>query len=373
MPLRRRAGRATIAGMTAKATRSIPFLELPIVQAPMSGPTTPALVAAVSNAGGLGSLPVGYESPAAIGAAIAQVRALTARPFAVNLFVDTSGPLAADELARAHERLRAYRSELGIRHPEQPPAHSLSFDEQFAAVLEARPAVFSFTFGIPEPAVFEACRSAGIFTIGTANTVDEAVALERAGAGAVCMQGYEAGGHHGNFLASFEDSLIGTLALVPQAVDAVSVPVLAAGGIGDGRGVAAVLALGATAAQVGSAFLLADESGAAPLYRRVLASDAVKRTTLTRTFSGRHARGVRNRFIDEMAAESAIAQYPHQHWLTRDIRSAATAQGRPEFVSMWAGQAVALAKPLPAAAIVAILVAEARAAAAFAASRFAAP
>jgi nitronate monooxygenase len=344
--------------------RTMPFLDLPIVAAPMAGATTPRLVAAVSNAGGLGSLPVGYETPAAIHALIAQVRGLTARPFAVNLFVGTSVAVTAAELERAHERLRPYRAALGIPHPAQPPANALNFDEQFAAVLQARPAVFSFTFGIPEPWVLDACRSAGIFTIGTAKTADEAVALERVGVDAVCVQGYEAGGHHGSFLAPIEDSSIGTLALVPLAVDAVSIPVLAAGGIGDGRAVAAVLALGATAAQVGSALLLCEESGASPVYRRVLASDAVKRTTLTRVFSGRHARGVRNRFIDEMSGAAEIAPYPHQHWLTRDVRSAATAQGRPEYLSMWAGQAVALAKPLPAAAIVAALVADARAAAA---------
>ena len=343
--------------------RRMPFLDLPIVQAPMAGATTPRLVAAVSNAGGLGSLAVGYETPESIRALIAQARALTARPFAVNLFVDTSVAVSAAELGRAHERLRAYRDALGIPHPAQPPLNALRFDEQFAAVLAERPAVFSFTFGIPAASVLDACRSAGIFTIGTAKTADEAVALERAGVDAVCVQGYEAGGHHGSFLGPIEDSSIGTLALVPLAVDAVSVPVLAAGGIGDGRAVAAVLALGAAAAQVGSAFLLSDESSASPVYRSVLASDAVKRTTLTRVFSGRHARGVRNRFIDEMTGAAEIAPYPHQHWLTRDVRSAATAQERPEFLSMWTGQAVALARPLPAAAIVAALVAEARAAA----------
>ena len=342
----------------------IPFLDLPIVQAPMSGATTPRLVAAVSNAGGLGSLPVGYETPESIRVLIAQVRALTARPFAVNLFVDTSEPADAAELARAHERLRAYRDALGIPHPAQPPLNPLDFDEQFAAVLAERPAVFSFTFGVPAPSVFDACRSAGIYTIGTANTADEAVALERAGVDAVCAQGYEAGGHHGSFLGPIEDSSIGTLALVPLAVDAVSVPVLAAGGIGDGRGVAAVLALGAAAAQVGSAFLLSEESGASPIYRRVLGSDAVKRTTLTRVFSGRDARGVRNGFVDEMTGVAEIASYPHQHWLTRDIRAAATTQERPEYLSMFTGQAVQLAKPLPAAAIVTALLAEARAAAA---------
>ncbi|MDB5069880.1 MAG: Enoyl-[acyl-carrier-protein] reductase [Candidatus Eremiobacteraeota bacterium] len=348
--------------------RSLPFLNVPIVQAPMSAATTPQLVAAVSNAGGLGSLPGGYDEPQTIRERIAQTRALTDRPFAVNLFVDTAydAPASDDALLRAHERLRPYRDELGIPHPAEPARSGLAFAQQFAVVLEARPAVFSFTFGIPDADALRACRDAKIFTIGTAKTVDEAIAIERAGIDAVCMQGYEAGGHHGSFLAPLDDSLIGTVALVSQAVDAVSIPVLAAGGIGDGRAVAAVLALGATAAQVGSAFLLSDESAVPPPYRRVLASDAVRRTTLTRVFSGKHARGVRNRFINEMTDAEDIAPYPQQHWLTRDIRTAATAQDRPEFLSLWTGQAVALAEPLPAAEIVARLMAGARTAAAHA-------
>ena len=336
-----------------------PFADVPIVQAPMAGATTPRLVAAVSNAGGLGSLPLGWTEPAKIPALIAEVRSLTERPFAVNLFVDTSSPAGDDVLQRAHDGLRRFRDELGIPHAPVAPRVKISFEEQFEAVFAARPAVFSFTFGIPGGGVLERCRAAGIFTIGTANTVDEAIALQRAGAHAVCAQGFEAGGHHGPFIQPVEDSDVGTLALVPQVVDAVSVPVLAAGGIGDGRGVAAVLALGASAAQVGSAFLLADESAVPPASRRVLASDANRRTTLTTVFSGRTARAVRNRFIDEMRGLE-IAPYPYQNGLTIDIRNAAVAQERREYLSLFTGQAVALAKPEPAAAIVARLLAEAR-------------
>ena len=337
-------------------------LAVPIVQAPMSGATTPRLVAAVSNAGGLGSLPGGYNDPATIREQIAQVRALTERPFAVNLFVGEYTPPPAEVLQRAHERLRRYREELAIPHPDAPPVSATSFRAQFEVVVETRPAAFSFTFGIPPAEALARCRELGIFTIGTAKTVAEAVALERAGVDAVCVQGYEAGGHHGAFLAPLAESLIGTLALVPQAVDAVSVPVLAAGGIGDGRGVAAVLALGAAAAQVGSAFLLSDESALPPASRRMLASEAARRTTLTTVFSGKHARGVINRFIDEMTGAAEIAPYPYQNALTRDVRDAATAQERPELLNLWSGQAVPLAKPLPAAEIVANLMREARAA-----------
>lgn len=340
--------------------RALSFLEVPIVQAPMASATTPELVAAVSGAGGLGSLALGYTEPAQIAPLVARVRALTARPFALNLFVDARTPVTADVLQRAHDRLRPFRAELGIPHAPVPAVALIDYEAQVEAVLAARPAVFSFTFGVPEPAVFERCRAAGIVTIGTANTVDEAVALERAGADAVCAQGFEAGGHHGSFGQPVEFSQIGTLALVPQVVDAVGLPVVAAGGIGDGRGIAAALALGAAAAQVGSAFLRADESGIPAAFRAVLESPAARRTSITTAFSGRTARGVHNAFMDALAEVEDVAPYPYQHWLTRDIRTAAAQQGRPEYLSLWAGQAVGLARPLPAAAIVAELVREAR-------------
>lgn len=340
--------------------QALSFLEIPIVQAPMASATTPELVAAVSNAGGLGSLPVGFTEPAQIAPLVARVRALTARPFAVNLFVDTSAPVAPDLLQRAHDRLRPFRAELGIPHAPAPAIALLDYRAQLEAVLAARPAVLSFTFGVPEAALFERCRAAGIVTIGTANTVAEAVALERAGADAVCAQGFEAGGHHGSFAQPVEFSQIGTLALVPQVVDAVGVPVVATGGIGDGRGVAAVLALGAAAAQLGSAFLRADESGIPAAFRAVLETPAAYRTTMTTTFSGRTARGVHNAFMDALADLDDIAPYPYQHWLTRDIRTAAAQQGRAEYLSLWAGQAVGLARPLPAAAIVSELMEQAR-------------
>ncbi len=343
--------------------QALSFLEVPIVQAPMAGASTPELVAAVSNAGGLGSLALGFTEPAQIAPLVARVRALTARPFALNLFVDTSQPVTAEVLQRAHDRLRPFREELGLPHPPAPAVALLDARAQYEAVLAERPAVFSFTFGVPPADVLERCRAAGIVTIGTANTVAEAVALERAGVDVVCAQGFEAGGHHGSFGQPVEFSQIGTLALVPQVVDAVGVPVLAAGGIGDGRGVAAVLALGAAAAQVGSAFLRADEAGTADVVRAVLGSPAARRTSITTVFSGRTARGVHNAFMDALAAVGDVAPYPYQHWLTRDIRTAAAQQGRTEYVSMWAGQAVGLGRALPAAAIVAELLGEAERAA----------
>lgn len=343
---------------------SLPFLDLPIVLAPMAGFATVELVAAVANAGAFGILPCAYLTADQIAAQTAALREATACPFGVNVFVEQP-PYEADDavLAHVHERLRPYREELGIPHPERPAVPPDRYREQIEAILRARPAVFTFTFGIPDAQTLRRFRDAGIFTIGTATTVDEALALKDAGVDAIFAQGSEAGAHRGTFLAPVEASLVGTLALVPQVVDATGLPVFAAGGIGDGRGVAAALALGATAAAVGTSFLLAAESGIAPAHRAVVASDAVRRTVLTRAFSGRTARGVANRIVDDLADPADIAPYPFQNAMTRDIRTAAAQQGRPEFLSLWAGQAARLAKAKPAAEIVADLMRDARAAA----------
>ena len=340
---------------------SLPFLDLPIVLAPLGGAATVPLVAAVSNAGGFGILPCAYLTPEQITAQAAELRAATSRPFGVNLFVEQP-PYAADEaqLEHAHERLRGYREELGLAQPEKPAAPPDRYHAQIDAVLAAQPAVFTFTFGIPDAATLERFRSAGIFTMGTATTVDEARALANAGVDGIVAQGYEAGAHRGTFLAPVEESLVGTLALVPQVIDATGLPVFAAGGIGDGRGVAAVLALGASAAALGTSFLLAAESGIAPAYREALASLGSGRTVLTRAFSGRSARGIPNRVIADLHDPFDIAPYPFQNAMTRDIRTAAAQQGRAEFLSLWAGQAAALARAKPAGEIVADLMREAR-------------
>ena len=295
----------------------------------MGGFAGPELVAAVSNARGFGILPCAYSTPEQIGAQIDAVRKATTRPFGVNVFVETL-PYAADanQVLHAHERLRRYREELGIPHPAAPAHPPDRYEAQLDAILAARPAVFTFTFGIPHARVLERLRAAGIFAIGTATTVDEALALERAGVDALFAQGAEAGAHRGTFLAPVEESLIGTLALVPQVVDAIRLPVIAAGGIGDGRAVAAVLALGARAAAIGTSFLLANESTISAAHRAALQTDPARTTVLTRAFSGRTARGVPNRFIREANDPDDIAPYPYQNAMTRDIRTAAAAQGR---------------------------------------------
>lgn len=338
-----------------------PFVDLPIVLAPMGGAGTVALSAAVSNARGFAIHPCAYLEPARIASDLAELAAATSRPFGVNLFIERQ-PYTADEaaIARAHARLGAYRAELDLAQPAVAARPPEMYAAQIEAVLAARPAVFSFTFGIPDEATLARFRRAGIFTLGTATTVAEARPLAAAGVDGIVAQGAEAGAHRGTFLAPAEASLVGTLALVPQVVDATRLPVIAAGGIGDGRGIAAALALGAVAAALGTSFLRANESAIAPAYRAALRGEAAETTVLTRAFSGRAARGLANRFTREIAADD-VAPYPFQNAMTRDIRTSAALAGRAELLSLWAGQAASLARDGDAATIVATLAREAAA------------
>jgi nitronate monooxygenase len=324
--------------MRARDHRQVFGIQHPIVLAPMAGgPSTPELVAAVSNAGGLGSLGAAYLAPAEIRDAIAAVRRLTDRPFAVNLFVPEPAPPDTSRAPEVQAWLAPYRAELGLPAPRLPDPLTIPFEDQLAAVVEARVPACSFTFGAPPADVVRALRGAGSLVVGTATHVEEARALERAGVDAIVAQGAEAGGHRGTFLGRAEDALIGTMALVPQVVDAVGLPVLAAGGILDGRGVVAALALGACAAQLGTAFLACDEAGTDEAYRRALAGSRDTSTTITRAFSGRAARGLQNRFIEAWGAREP-APFPLQNVLTSDIRAAARRAGRAELVNLWAGQ-----------------------------------
>lgn len=327
--------------------------------APLGGPGTVELTAAACNARAFGSLACQYSDPERMRSDIERLRTLTDKPFAVNLFVDVPPPaVTQEELLRAERRLDAYRDELGIPHRDSPPQPPAYHEEQMRAVLETRPRAFSFTLGIPPAGAIAELKDAGIFTIGTATTVEEAVALEEAGIDAVCAQGSEAGGHRGTFLHREMLPLIGTLALVPQIVDATGVPVIAAGGISDGRGIAAALALGACAAQIGTAFLRAAEASTATAYREVLRTASAADTVITEAFSGKPARGIANRVTRELATPDDRAPYPYQNTMTRDIRTAAAAKGRAEFLSLWAGQAFPLAHDAPAAAIIETLLAE---------------
>lgn len=338
----------------------------PIAQAPMAGgPATPALAAAVSNAGGLGSLGAGYWSPAQIRDAIREVRRRTDRPFAVNLFVPerTGAKATEDEIAAMNAHLNAYRAKLGIASDPAFSSFAPSFEDQVQVLLEEEVPVFSFTFGITSPEAMQAMKQRGIAIVGTATTVEEGIRLEAAGVDAIVAQGSEAGGHRGTFLGEAADALIGTMALVPQLADRVSVPVIASGGIMDGRGLAACLALGASAAQMGTAFLASPESGAHSAHKRLVLSSAEDATAITVVYSGKAARGIRTDFMRDMSGyQGAIPDYPIQNALTRDIRQAAAQADDPSLMSLWAGQGLRLATEQAAADIVRRTVAEAQAA-----------
>ena len=340
-------------------------LKNPIIQAPMAGGgDTPALVAAVSNAGGLGSIGAAYLTPERITETAGAVRAATDRPYAINIFAPMPTPERPDP-DPALDRVAPFYAELGLDRPAAPEAAADSFDDLLAACLETDAAVFSFTFGIPPAAAIEAIKARGMAVLGTATTVAEAVALERAGVDAVIAQGSEAGGHRGTFEGSFEQALVGTIALVPQIADAISLPVIASGGIMDGRGIAAALALGATAAQMGTAFLVCEEAGVPDAYKSAILEAQESDTRLTRAFSGRPARGIVNRFmqaVEDPDAAPAVLPFPYQNALTRPLRTAAGQAGRAEFLSLWAGQGLGMAERLPAGALVERLVAETKAA-----------
>jgi nitronate monooxygenase len=331
----------------------------PIVQAPMAGGfTTPELVAAVSNAGGLGSIAGSMLAPDGFRAAIRRVRELTDQPFGVNLFAPLPRPEADPAAVEAmHAVLAPLRAELGLPEPEATsgqPAGGL--DDQLAVVVEERVPVFSFTFGSPP---FAAVKETGSLIVGTATTVAEAVELERLGVDAVVAQGSEAGGHRGTFLAPFESALVGGIALVPQIVDRVSVPVLLAGGIMDGRGIAAALALGAEGVQLGTAFLGCPESGASEANRDALAAAADDATTVTAANTGRPARAIRTPFVDAVERSGLEPlPYPLQAVLAMDIRIAAQEAGRADLMLLLAGQGAGLLRRLPVAELVETLALE---------------
>lgn len=320
-------------------------LPIPIVQAPMLGAHDAALAAAVSRAGALGSLPVSGTSGGEIGPAVEDLRRRTdGRPFAVNLFVIRS--LAPDpaEVDAALARLAPWYEHLGAPVPERPNAYSPDFTAQFDALVAAAPPVASFTFDILTADEVDRLHAAGTYVIGAVNTVAEARAWAAVGADGICAQGAEAGGHHGNFLADIDDSVIGTLPLTASILAAVDLPVIAAGGIMDGKGVAAVLALGAKAAQMGTAFLLSDEATTSPAWRSAIETAPDDPTRLTRAFSGRYARGIENRFMREMRPlEREVPAYPVQNRLVQPLRAAATKAGDPDMIALWAGQGVKLA------------------------------
>jgi nitronate monooxygenase len=322
-------------------------IDYPIIQGPLGGLSSQRLTAEVSNFGGLGSFGAHSREPEGIKEVIAEIRALTSRPFAMNLWVsmEDKGARTSNESAfnRSLAPLAVHLEALGAPRPTYQPYSPARFEDQARVLLDAKVPVFSFIFGIPPSDVLKDCRAKGIVTIGTATTPDEAAALEEAGVDAIVASGFEAGGHRGSFLRPAEDSLTGTLSLVPQVVDVVDVPVIAAGGIGDARGVIAAVALGAEAVQIGTAFLACEESGASRLHRDALRGRHAGYTSLTKGFTGRLARGIHNELMEKLNRPGTeILPYPLQRALVRNLSIAAEAAGRSELLPLWAGQSARL-------------------------------
>jgi len=325
--------------------------ELPIIQAPMAGVQSSALAIAVSNAGGLGSLPCAMLDTAQVRSEIAAIRAATAKPFNVNFFCHTEPvPDAAREQAW-RTALAPYYAELGVAPPAGGGPGRRPFDAELAELIaELRPPIVSFHFGLPAESLLAPVRAAGAKILASATTVDEARYLADRGVDAVIAQGVEAGGHRGMFLSESVAEQVGTFALVPQVVAAVRVPVIAAGGIADAAGVRAVLALGAAAAQIGTAYLLCPEATTSAVHRAALASDRARRTALTNVFTGRPARGIVNRIVEELGPMSTIAPaFPLANAAVAPLRAAAERAGSDGFTPLWSGQNASGCKPIPAA------------------------
>jgi len=329
-------------------------LELPIVQAPLAGgASTPALAAAVCEAGGLGFLAAGYKTADAVRADLATLRGLTERPFGLNIFAPP-GHAPDDEAVRAYAARLCDEGELG------EPRHDDDGWEDKLAVAEAeRVPLVTFTFGCPEPAVFDRMHAAGAEAWVTVTSPAEARIARDAGADALVVQGVEAGGHRAVFDDDDAASDLGVLAALQLVAAAVDLPLVATGGLATGRAVAAVLAAGAAAAQLGTAFMRTPEAGTAGVHRDALAGEAP--TALTRAFSGRTARGVVNRFMREHS-EGAPRAYPDVHHVTAPLRAAARERGDADGLHLWAGQAHALAAEEPAGELTRRLAAEAAAA-----------
>lgn len=334
-------------------------LDVPIVQAPLGGgPSTPELTAAVAKAGGLGFLAAGYKTPEAVRADFGRLRELSDRPFGVNLFAPP-GPVADPDVLEAYGHQLAPEAETQGVALGTPQHDDDGWEQKLALMIEERVAVVSVTFGCPDPDIVERLHDAGAAVWVTVTTPAEASAATEAGADALVVQGVEAGGHRGSFddAAPGEIGLLALLALVKATVE---LPLVASGGIADGRGVAAVLAAGAAAAQLGSALMLTPEAGTSPAHRQALAGSG--ETDLTRAFTGRTARGIVNRFQREHTA-AAPSAYPGVHHLTAPLRVDARERGDADGFHLWAGQAHQLARDLPAAELVRAIAAEAEQAA----------
>ena len=327
-------------------------IQRPIIQAPMAGVQDAELAAAVSNAGGLGSLPCAMLSAAALEAELRRLTRLTNKPFNVNFFCHRTPAVSPAQATRWQHRLAAYFQELGVEPPAAAAGVSREpFGEAALSVLEQfKPAVVSFHFGLPAPALLDPLKSWGAKILSTATTVDEARWLVDHGADAVIAQGLEAGGHRGCFLTQDMTTQTGTMALVPKICAAVSVPVIAAGGIASREGVRAAMTLGAAGAQIGTTFLLCPEAQTSALHRAALTSDAAQHTAVTNVFTGRPARSIVNRLVREVGPMAEVATaFPTAAGPVALLRAAAEAKGSDDFTSLWSGQNATGCREVPAA------------------------
>ncbi|KRD08867.1 2-nitropropane dioxygenase [Flavobacterium sp. Root901] len=319
-------------------------IEYPILQGPFGGNlSTVELTATVSNLGGLGGYGAYTLSPQEIYQADKQIKAATNKPYNINLWVsDHDIPEAGltDELFEQTKTLfKPYYEEVGIPLPEKPAPFQSRFENQLQVILDVKPKVFSFMFGVPSDDVLEQCRRLGIVTVGAATTLDEAVFLESKGVDMIIASGFEAGGHRPSFLTNAEASVTGTFVLLQLMREKIKTPIIAAGGIADGKGIAAALTLGADAAQIGTAFLATDESNALPVHREMLFSDAAKYTTLSRAYTGRLGRGITSRIAkDIIGKESNILPFPLQTTFISPLRKAALDQQKWDMILFWGGQ-----------------------------------
>lgn len=336
-------------------------VELPIIQAPMAGVQGSALAIAVSNAGGLGSLPCAMLTPNAMHAELAAIKAHTDRPFNVNFFCHTPPTPDPEREARWRAALAPFYAEFGIDPATiaAGPGRAPFSDEAAEILSEFRPPVVSFHFGLPAPELLARVKSWGATILSSATTLEEALWLEARGVDAIIAQGCEAGGHRGMFLSDDLTTQVGTLALVPQLVQAVNVPVIAAGGIADARGVAAALALGAAGVQIGTAYLLCPEATTSAIHRAALKSEAARHTALTNLFTGRPARGIMNRFMAELGPISPLAPaFPLATGAIATLRARAESQGSGDFSPLWSGQNASGGQELPAAVLTRALAAD---------------
>lgn len=339
-------------------------IQYPIIQGPFGGGlSSTQLSIAVSEAGGLGSFGVHHLSPADIRDLGKSLHQQTKKPFALNLWVSNQDQDASsftdEKFQQSLKMFQPYYERLGLKPPAKPERFGYNFEDQIDALLDAKPAVFSFVYGIPSREILQECKRRNIVTIGAITTIDEALVMESAGVDLLVATGFEAGGHRVSFLRSSEDSLTGTFALIPTVTTKVKIPVIAAGGIANAKGIAAAMVLGAQGVQIGTAFLACEESNASQVHRNKLFSNDAKYTALTRAFSGRLARGIRNQFVDEWQTKtSQILPYPVQSWFTNSFKPAAIEQNRADLMSLWASQATPLLKHKKAAELFTELVKE---------------